>query len=222
MKDSQLKEIKTMKPKEISGETSPCQLLSNESGFVLVASLMFLLILTLFGIFATTTTTLELRIAGNDRFAKQNFYNQEASLVNGQLRYEDWLPTLLAGSNTAFFPPPPVTTPTNTDQNGNGVDDAADYVDSNGNVVGSYKVRKVVATATNVTGWDDAGNYANAADHPANQLPLLDYKDKPPVGSGFGQNLVIARYAITSYSTQNNQNAIVQAGVYKVFQSSNQ
>jgi len=196
--------------------------LDNQKGFVLIASLMFLLVLTLIGMFAANTTTIELKIAGNDRFAKEDFYAQEASLVNGRLRYEDWLPTLLAGGNTAFFPPVPVTSPINTDMNGNGVDDRADYVDSNGNVVGSYKVRKVLATATAVNGWDDAGNYTNASDHPANQIPLLDYKDKPPVGSGFGQNLVIARYAITSYSNQPNKGAVVQAGVYKVFQQSNQ
>lgn len=192
--------------------------LDNQKGFVLVASLMFLVILTLIGIFASSTTTFELQIAGNDRFAKQNFYNQEASLVNAQIRYDDWLATLLPGDNTAFFPP----SPPNTDTNGNGVDDRAEYVDSNGSVVGSYKVRKVVATTTSVTNWADAANYTSAANHPANNVPLLDYKDKPPVGSGFGQDMVIARYAITSYSTQKNRNAIVQAGVYKVFQKSNQ
>lgn len=195
--------------------------INNERGFVLVVSLLMLSILMIIGIAATNTTTIELQIAGNDRFAKQDFYSQETSLTNAAVRVDDWLPILLVPGNNAFFPPPP-TTSSNTDLNGNGVDDRSDYVDSNGNVVGSYKVRKVVLVPTAVTTWDDAGDYANAADHPANKVPLLDYKDKPPVGSGFAQNLVIARYAITSYSTQNNRNAIVQTGVYKVFQQSNQ
>jgi len=220
MRDKQMKEKNITMQNKSSGTAGSGQLRNNENGFVLVVSLLFLLILTIIGIIATGTTSLELQIAGNDRFAKEDFYNQEASLVNGQLRYEDWLSPLLSGGDTAFFPPSPTTT--YPDSNGNGVDDRADYVDSNGNVVGSYKVRKVVATSTLVTGWDDVGTYTTAADHPANNLPLLDHRDKPPVGSHFGQNMVIARYAITSYSTQNNQNAIVQAGVYKVFQQSNQ
>jgi len=215
-----MKEKHMTKQNQSSGTLISGRSVNNEKGFVLVVALLFLMILAILGIIATGTTSLELRIAGNDRFAKQDFYNQEASLVNGQLRYGDWLSTLLSGGNTAFFPPPPASS--SDDTNGNGVDDRADYTDSNGNLVGSYKVRKVLATATPVTGWDDAATYTNIADHPANKLPLLDYKDKPPVGSGFGQNLVIARFAITSYSNQKNQNAIVQAGVYKVFQQSNQ
>ena len=195
--------------------------LDNQDGFVLIASMMFLLVLTLIGMFASSTTTLELKIAGNDRFATEDFYAQEASLVNGRLRYDDWLSTLLAGGDTAFFPPVPTAT-SGTDQNGNGVDDRSEYVDSDGNILGTYKVRKVIATSTPVTTWDDSSDYANAADHPANRIPLMGHTDKPPVGSGFGQNLVIARYAITSYSNQPNKSAIVQAGVYKVFQQSNQ
>jgi len=198
------------------------QNINNQKGFVLATSMLMLMVLTLIGISATTTTTTELQIAGNDRFAKQDFYNQEASLVNAEVRVDDWLPTILAGGPTAFFPPPPTTTPTNTDVNGNGIDDRSDYVDSSGNVVGSYKVRKIESPAVTVTGWEDISAYSSAADHPANQVPVMSYTDKPPVGSGYGGLLVIARYAITSFSNENNRNAILQQGVYKVYQQNNQ
>lgn len=195
--------------------------LRNERGFVLIAALMFLLVLAFLGTYATNTTTVELQIAGNDRFARLDFYNQEASLKNGQISNTNWLPVLLAGGDDAFFPPPPATA--SDDTNGNGIDDRSEYTDFNGQVVGSYKVRKITDPGVPVTGWEDAGDYADLADHPANRnLPQLEHKGKPPVGSGFGQNLVIARYAITSYSSQDDRRTVVQAGVYKVFQQSNQ
>lgn len=50
---------------------------NNEQGFVLVASLMMLMILLVIGIAATNTTTIELQISGNDKLAKQTFYQAE-------------------------------------------------------------------------------------------------------------------------------------------------
>ncbi len=50
---------------------------SNEQGFVLVASMMVLLILVVIGISATTNTSIELHIAGNDKVAKKNFYEAD-------------------------------------------------------------------------------------------------------------------------------------------------
>lgn len=204
-----------MKLKLISNVTN------NQNGFVLATSMLVLMVLTLIGISATTTTITELQIAGNDRFSKEDFYNQEASLVNGKVRSDDWLPTLLAGGVNASFPPAPTTAP-NTDLNGNGMDDRSDYIDSNGNVVGSYKVRRIENPGVTIAAWDDVANYNNAASHPANQVPILDHTDKPPVGSGYSAILMIARYAITSYSNDNNRNTVLQEGAYKVYQQSNQ
>ncbi|MFK5950518.1 MAG: pilus assembly PilX N-terminal domain-containing protein [Methylococcales bacterium] len=193
-------------------------ILRNDRGAVLVTSLLILTLLMIVGISAINTTTFELQIAGNDRVARKDFYNQEVSCINGEVHWEDWLPVLLAGGDDAFFPPFPAT----TDVNSNGIDDRSEFVDSTGVVVGAYKVRKVVKVATVVGGWDDPTAFGTTADHPANKVPLLDHTDKPPVSSGFDQDYVIARYAITSYSNINNRNAIIQAGVYKVFQESNQ
>ncbi|MFP3983067.1 MAG: pilus assembly PilX N-terminal domain-containing protein [Desulfurivibrionaceae bacterium] len=58
-------------------ESSPNNITDNEKGFVLVASLMILLILIIIGVSATTNTTIELQIAGNDKAAKKTFYKAD-------------------------------------------------------------------------------------------------------------------------------------------------
>ena len=55
----------------------------DEEGFVLIVSLLIMLILTIIGIAATTNTSLELRIAGNDKTHKETFYTAEAGAILG-------------------------------------------------------------------------------------------------------------------------------------------
>ena len=57
--------------------------LRSEEGFVLVTGLLILMILTLLGLAATTNTTIELQIAGNDRLHKQTLYEAEAGAILG-------------------------------------------------------------------------------------------------------------------------------------------
>ncbi|NOX33909.1 MAG: hypothetical protein GXP56_09260 [Deltaproteobacteria bacterium] len=54
-------------------------MLKNEEGFVLIASMLFLVVLTIIGIAATNTTTIETNIAGNEKIYKQNFYLAEGA-----------------------------------------------------------------------------------------------------------------------------------------------
>ncbi len=53
--------------------------LQNENGIALIVALMLLVLLTLLGMAATTTSVLEIQIAGNDKTYKQNFYMAEAA-----------------------------------------------------------------------------------------------------------------------------------------------
>lgn len=55
----------------------------NEQGFVLVTALLIMLVLTIIGIVATTNTSLELQIAGNDKVHHKTFYEAEAGAVLG-------------------------------------------------------------------------------------------------------------------------------------------
>jgi len=48
--------------------------LNNEKGSVLVIAVIFLMLLTVLGVFATTTSTIELQISGNDKINKMVFY----------------------------------------------------------------------------------------------------------------------------------------------------
>ncbi|MCK4417515.1 MAG: pilus assembly PilX N-terminal domain-containing protein [Candidatus Latescibacteria bacterium] len=54
--------------------------LRNEEGSVIVVALMILVVLTIIGISATDTTTVELQIATNDKFHKIAFYNADAGV----------------------------------------------------------------------------------------------------------------------------------------------
>ncbi|MFV0438915.1 MAG: PilX N-terminal domain-containing pilus assembly protein [Desulfopila sp.] len=55
----------------------------DENGFVLVLALLMLVLLGLLGIYATTTSVFELRVAGNDKVVKQTFYKADGGLQVG-------------------------------------------------------------------------------------------------------------------------------------------
>ena len=56
----------------------------NEEGVVLVLCLITLVLLTLIGVSATTTSQLEAEISGNDKTSKEAFYAAEVSLAAGE------------------------------------------------------------------------------------------------------------------------------------------
>ena len=56
---------------------------NNEEGFVLVVALVTLVLLTVFGIMATRNTSIELNIAGNEKVAKQTFYQADGATEAG-------------------------------------------------------------------------------------------------------------------------------------------
>ncbi len=56
--------------------------LKDESGFILIISMLVLVILSLIGIAATTTTTLELQIAGNDKVIRDSFHKADGGIEN--------------------------------------------------------------------------------------------------------------------------------------------
>ena len=57
-------------------------LLKNEDGIAMVIALMLLVLLTLLGMAATTTSVFEIQIAGNDRDYKQNLYIENENVKN--------------------------------------------------------------------------------------------------------------------------------------------
>ncbi len=188
--------------------------IQSESGFALVAAMVILMILVAVGIFSLNISNIEMLIAGNDKVIKEDFYNQERCLGRAKVNYRTWLTDayLTAGAANASFPPP------GNDGNGNGFNDDAECVDRNNNLVGTYKVRNIVDAATTINNWSDVADFAMPADHPANRYPQREHIDKPPVGSGFDvKNFEVRLFVITSYSSDNDKNSVVQEGVFKVF-----
>ena len=64
-------------------------ILKNEDGSVIVIALLIMALLTIIGISATNTTSIELQIAGNDRIYKQNFYRAEGAAMAGAQSLEN-------------------------------------------------------------------------------------------------------------------------------------
>ena len=66
----------------------------NEEGIVLVLCLITLVLLTLIGVSATTTSQLEAEISGNDKTYKEAFYAAEVSLTAGETEVNSLLSRL--------------------------------------------------------------------------------------------------------------------------------
>jgi hypothetical protein len=56
---------------------------NNEEGSVLVVALIMLVLLTILGLSITTTSEVEMQIAGNERIYKDNLYRAEAAALTG-------------------------------------------------------------------------------------------------------------------------------------------
>ncbi len=57
--------------------------IGNSEGFVLVAALLIMLVLTILGIATTTNTSIELQIASNDKVNKKTYFEAEAGAALG-------------------------------------------------------------------------------------------------------------------------------------------
>ncbi len=63
--------------------------IKNEDGFVLVIALVMLLVLTMIGVSGIKNSTIELKIAGNERGAAVNFYAAEGACFEGARKVLD-------------------------------------------------------------------------------------------------------------------------------------
>lgn len=76
--------------------------MKNERGFVLIVSLLMLVVLMIIGIAATNTTTIELQISGNDKVAKQTFYQADSGTEVGIRVVEDCIESAGFDSNSWY------------------------------------------------------------------------------------------------------------------------
>ncbi|HYA03975.1 MAG TPA: PilX N-terminal domain-containing pilus assembly protein [Syntrophobacteria bacterium] len=112
--------------------------LHNQRGSALVIALLILVVLTLLGIAALTTSTVELQISGNDKVTKRTFYSAEggtqmgselleqnidqknwtAPMDIGQASQDHWKVTVVTSNfymNTQANTPDPIPSDTNRD-----------------------------------------------------------------------------------------------------------
>jgi hypothetical protein len=87
----------------------------SEAGFALILALLSLVLLTLLGLTLATTTSTELQISTNYRYAQQALYNAEAGIELGKryLRQTDWraiLPPARQGTEADMAEPPDALT----------------------------------------------------------------------------------------------------------------
>jgi len=79
--------------------------LQSQQGAALIIAVMILLILTVLGIYAITTSTLETKIAGNERVLKDAFYAADGGIDCGRMVIALFLtqqnPTLPSGASVA-------------------------------------------------------------------------------------------------------------------------
>ena len=78
-------------------------LLNNENGSVIVMALIFLVLLTVLGMSAISTSSIEVQIAGNGMRYKQNLYLAEAAAMEAVQRLEDGVEANITVGNPSAF-----------------------------------------------------------------------------------------------------------------------
>lgn len=183
--------------------------INNEDGIALITALMLLVLLTLLGMSATTTSVLEIQIAGNDRDYKKNLYMAESAAVHAAVSLENADPLEITGtwSGNLWI---------NTDSAQNWqqqdtfyMNDVIDYWDA-------------CANDANHTPPDP--NYPTPSELPAGafQSPPLYaavYLGEDPFGTQ-DENALQKKHiwAIYGYSNENNARALVELGYGKWMQ----
>ena len=167
----------------------------NEEGSVIVLSMVLLVFLTILGISATRTSSIEVQIASNERQATQNQYQAEAGNHYALEISNTWMTDnfLTTAANAAFVD--------------SSVDPSLDVdIDADGTNDATIEIRCIESTGTTIASLSDG----------ANDLPLQKHITSPPVGSGTSLKYFETRkYGITATSTNGGNQ--IQIGVYKIF-----
>jgi len=161
--------------------------LNNEQGSVLILALIMLVLLTLIGISATTTSMIETKIAGNDRVYKRNLYAAEAAAMhcaqdmeqipNPKTNKPDWLHPIGTVDNThiredAFWlnkaPYPPPVVPPEPDYSQASVVANSRFLATSQGLAGGIQGTSLDMTKSNVHGYSVYGRCA-----PSNSGPTI-------------------------------------------------
>jgi Tfp pilus assembly protein PilX len=149
--------------------------IKNQEGSVIVLALVLLVLLTILGISATRTSTIEVQIAANERQAVQSLYQAESGSYYALEITGTWMTnTFLSAAETAAS-----STQSDVD------------IDSDGTPDVNIEIRCIQNTDPDI---------ANT-----NNLPTQKHISPPPTGSGYSLNdYEIRRYGITAASINGN------------------
>ena len=170
-------------------------LIRNQEGSVIVLSMVLLVLLTILGISATRTSTIEVQIASNERQAVQNQYQAESGNHYALEISNTWMTdTFLTTADNAAFVDPSVIPSLAVDTDSDGTNDA------------TIEIRCIETTSTPIGGLSDG----------ANNLPAQQHISSPPAGSGTSlKYFEVRKYGITATSTNGGNQ--IQIGAYKIF-----
>lgn len=162
---------------------------SNEGGFALLVTLFMLTMLTVIGIAATQTASLEMQISGNNRHLVEDFYISEGSLITVLENSHWWLGEsfIKSGEASAHWSK-------QVDFDGDGANDAL------------VEIRCVEPTQSNIAALSQA----------ANDIPTDRHIAPPPVNSGYSvRYFKIRKFAVTATDLTSGMH--IQSGVWKVY-----
>ncbi|MEJ5358791.1 MAG: hypothetical protein WHT06_08960 [Desulfobacterales bacterium] len=184
------------------------EILRDERGFVLGASILISAILLLAGVLALWTSTTEMHVVRNEGDLTREFYASEAAVIDALENYDRGPTAKGAEGATRWL----------TDQFLLDGPLAANYrfyaLDAQSRPIAEVRVRCITDAAVAID-FDEDGQ-TTAEEAAANALPLQRHISAPPPGSGFSlKYFEIRRYGITATSLTGNTR--VQVGAYKVF-----
>ena len=161
----------------------------NHGGYVLAVTMWMLLLLTVIGVAAIQTSTVELKMSGNVKAMVGDFYATEGALITALERTDWWLSDdfLKIDAAKAHWTD-------RVDFDGDTIDDAM------------IEIRCVEKSKSVISKLSDA----------ANNFPADQHSATPPVDSGYSARYFYARrYAATATSL--NSNTKLQSGAWKIF-----
>ncbi len=188
--------------------STPRDILKDERGFILGASILISAVLLLAGVLALWTSTTEMHVVRNEGDLTREFYASEAAVIDALENYDRGTTGKGEEGATHWL----------TDQFLLDGPLAANYrffaLDAQSRPIAEVRVRCITDAAVAID-FDEDGQ-AGPAEIAANDLPRQRHISAPPPGSGFSlKYFEIRRYGITATSLTGNTR--VQVGAYKVF-----
>ncbi|MBT8339930.1 MAG: hypothetical protein HKP58_07075 [Desulfatitalea sp.] len=171
-------------------------IINDDDGFVLVAVLLFLSVLTVIGIAANNASVVERQIAGNERFVNDDFYRTDGMLIHTIENYQPWL------NQDGFL---------NAFAYAAGYSEAVDE-DDDGVADFTVEARCIENSGTTLAADDASGGLSDFA----NDIPADAHEGPPPPDSFYSvSHFYQRRFAVTVRSA--GDRTVLQAGVWKAF-----